>query len=414
MYFHGVLSKRSDLVVDIDRDRLEARMLSYFDPTVTDEAMARICPMAMMDMEHFEPHSVRQKLLPRGYLPQYVVRHLYRPFDLRWLYWEPESELLARKVPEYFAQLPSRTRWIAAAHRHRKAFDPPPVTHALACLHVIERGAALIPARLLPEGQTSLLPETEGVAPGIPQANLSPQARAYLDDIGCDDVEGLFDHSIATIHADAYSGQNGQPLCDDWPRIPLPASAERLRASADIGSVVSALLDVECPVDRVTTGETRHELKPIGPISKADGSQVNPEAGDLSVTAGWGHAGQGGVTMPARGRVIERAYTDTELAAFREGVFDLDLTFDQLLACLGGTCVDVYLNDLTTWRCVPKRVWTYTIGGYQVMKKWLSYRERPLLGRDLTVDEARYVTGMVRRVAAILLSSRHSTPTTRP
>ena len=140
MYFHGVLSKRSDLVVDIDRDRLEARMLSYFDPTVTDEAMARICPMAMMDMEHFEPHSVRQKLLPRGYLPQYVVRHLYRPFDLRWLYWEPESELLARKVPEYFAQLPSRTRWIAAAHRHRKAFDPPPVTHALACLHVIEKG----------------------------------------------------------------------------------------------------------------------------------------------------------------------------------------------------------------------------------------------------------------------------------
>jgi len=37
------------------------------------------------------------------------------------------------------------------------------------------------------------------------------------------------------------------------------------------------------------------------------------------------------------------------------------------------------------------------------MKKWLSYREKPLLGRDLKVEEAREVTRMVRRIAAILL-----------
>jgi hypothetical protein len=35
--------------------------------------------------------------------------------------------------------------------------------------------------------------------------------------------------------------------------------------------------------------------------------------------------------------------------------------------------------------------------------KWLSYRERKLLGRALTPDEAREVTAMVRRIAAILL-----------
>jgi hypothetical protein len=73
------------------------------------------------------------------------------------------------------------------------------------------------------------------------------------------------------------------------------------------------------------------------------------------------------------------------------------------MSCLGGSCVDVYLNERVYWRCVPSRVWTYTIGGYQVVKKWLSYRERPLLGRDLTADEARYVMEMARRIAAILL-----------
>ena len=81
--------------------------------------------------------------------------------------------------------------------------------------------------------------------------------------------------------------------------------------------------------------------------------------------------------------------------------------------------MDVYLNYETDtgtgvcWRCVPKGVWDYRIGGYQVVKKWLSYREGKILGRPLTADassaglypngEARYVTDMVRRIAAILL-----------
>jgi len=64
--------------------------------------------------------------------------------------------------------------------------------------------------------------------------------------------------------------------------------------------------------------------------------------------------------------------------------------------------VDVWLNDRAYGANVPKAIWEYTLGGYQVIKKWLSYRERPLLGRDLTIEEVRYVTEMVRRIAAIL------------
>ena len=72
---------------------------------------------------------------------------------------------------------------------------------------------------------------------------------------------------------------------------------------------MAALLDVEEPVDAVTTGSIRHELRQLGSIATADGRSINPSAGDLAVTAGWGHAGKGGVTMPGRGRVIERPYS---------------------------------------------------------------------------------------------------------
>jgi hypothetical protein len=36
------------------------------------------------------------------------------------------------------------------------------------------------------------------------------------------------------------------------------------------------------------------------------------------------------------------------------------------------------------------------------MKKWLSYRERSVLGRDLTLAELKEVTHMARRLAALV------------
>jgi len=70
---------------------------------------------------------------------------------------------------------------------------------------------------------------------------------------------------------------------------------------------------------------------------------------------------------------------------------------------LGEDTRDVYLNDVAYWQNIPARVWDYTIGGYQVIKKWLSYREEDFLGRPLKVSEVQEVTNMARRIGAILL-----------
>ena len=136
----------------------------------------------------------------------------------------------------------------------------------------------------------------------------------------------------------------------------------------------------------------RAELKVIGVPARVGGGSLNPSS-ELDVTARWGSAGKSGVCMPGKGKALERAYTPDERAARAAAA----------LPCLGATTFDVYLNDVAFWRCVPSRVWTYTLGGYQVMKKWLSYRERPLLGRPLALDELTEVMHMTRRIAALLL-----------
>ena len=42
------------------------------------------------------------------------------------------------------------------------------------------------------------------------------------------------------------------------------------------------------------------------------------------------------------------------------------------------------------------------LGGYQVLKKWLSYRESKVLGRSLLPEEVQHFTDTARRIAAIL------------
>ncbi len=66
-------------------------------------------------------------------------------------------------------------------------------------------------------------------------------------------------------------------------------------------------------VDGVTAGDLRPELKAIGAPSRVGGVPLNDGAGDLAVTAGWGHAGQGGVTMPGKGKASTRPYASEEL-----------------------------------------------------------------------------------------------------
>ena len=59
------------------------------------------------------------------------------------------------------------------------------------------------------------------------------------------------------------------------------------------------------------------------------------------------------------------------------------ITLNALLEIIGTRTYDVHLNANAHWSNVPEKVWDYALGGYQVVKKWLSYREESVLGRPL-------------------------------
>ena len=125
------------------------------------------------------------------------------------------------------------------------------------------------------------------------------------------------------------------------------------------------------------------------PSTTSGGNMIDD---DFSLAAGWGHFGQGEAAMPGQGRLVERPCTADERAALGEAA-----------QTLGETTYDVYLNDQAYWRNVPAAVWGYKLGGYQVLKKWLSYREQGVLGRAMKPEEVHHFTDTARRIAATLM-----------
>lgn len=399
--FPGVKTSRDDFLVDVDKERLLNRLKIYFDQSLSDEAVERYFPGIMVDSGQYKASQTRKALIARGQEVGVICRYAYRPFDIRWLYWEPDTFLVDRKREDYFPHVFKGNLWIEARQKQTmEKFDRGYCTAVLA--DNFGNGLSnFFPLKLSGPHLTQDLFESPTRGRIVP--NLSDLAKDFLAKNKVLEHETLFFHALATLHAPDYCSQNASALRQDWPRVPLPNSRKGIESSAELGRVLASLLDPDAAAVGVTSGPIRPELKVLGSISKTGGGELNPDEGALTVNAGWGHAGVNGVCMPGRGDARARAYTSDERKTLEASTKALKLSSEQIITALGSTCFDVHLNGSAFWRCVPERVWEYTLGGYQVLKKWLSYREKALLGRDLTLDEVRLVTEIIRRIAAILL-----------
>ncbi len=409
----GVKTSRDLELVAIDRDRLVERMTAYFDPSRSDEAIKQIAPSLMGVEGGFDAVATRAQLLRRGIGSGHFARYCYQPFDLRYIYWHAETKLIDRKREDLFGASRAGNLFLATRQTGERTDEGVPffVTRHLPDWHMTRPGSICFPITRngLTAEATPLL-DRGAPAASHPRANLTDRARAYLATIGVPDPDTnpwtsdlLWMHALAIGYSSAYLTQNGDGIRQDWPRIPLPASGEALAASATLGRVVAALLDPEATVPGITTRPIRSEMKTIAVVTHVQGGQLGSGVDDLAITADWGRPGKGGVCMPRQGTIKEREYAPDELEAIRAGAEALGLTLEQALQRLGPTTRDVYLNQVAYWKNVPARVWGYTIGGYQVIKKWLSYRDRSWLNRPLHPDEAREASQTARRLAALLL-----------
>lgn len=223
--FPGVKTSRDDVVVSIDRDRLMESVQAYLK---------------------INPNQV--------YDDNKITRYAYRPFDIRWLYWD--ETILDRARPDYFPHVKPENLWLEARQRQpMEQFDRGMFTRVLA--DNLGNGlSSYFPLYLydVPKVQRTLF-DTDTLPLNRRKPNLSDKAQNYLASFGLSpeaDAELLFYHTLAVLHSPVYRVENAGALRQDWPRVPLPTTIDMLEASAALGRQVAALLDVETPVQGVT------------------------------------------------------------------------------------------------------------------------------------------------------------------
>jgi hypothetical protein len=362
--FSGLSEKRKGALISTDRQSLAQRMRHYLDPDLSFSSVKAAGAGPIEPAGRFDPKAARSRLLAEEPFDETRIRrYAMYPLDQRWCYytevrptWNEPRPALAAQTRDHNVLIVSRM----AARRPDEGL-PMTATTALANHHLVDPNAHAFPARVWPRTRHRDLFRDE--APS--KANLSSMARA------------------------------------GWARIPLPSSEAMLSASAALGARLAALLDPDVSVTGITSGALKPPFRAFAAMTHVDGKRIKPA--ELAVTAGWGHGGAGAPVMPSRGRIAERVtYCADELAEIESVAKTSGESIDNLIKRLGSP-VDVYLNEVAYWRAVPRTVWEFSIGGYQVFKKWLSYREQSVLGRPLTLAEAHDATAVVRRLAAVVL-----------
>ncbi|GHG36003.1 hypothetical protein GCM10017784_32640 [Deinococcus indicus] len=376
--FSGINTNRDEVVVHFESQSISDQMIDYYDQSISNDALKEKYPSILEPAARYDPAETRSRLHKESKFDFSKITHYaYRPLDYRYLYWEQAGKLLNEKRPDYYAQQDGKTPTLICTQQEERGavFDRISYTAQAADLHLLRPDADVLPLRLrfkefaadvdhryLPNmadfyddlARIGILkvsaPKADSPCEPLPKP--APVLARYGAVRGEDGkpnalawalAEEVFYHTLAVLSAPAYRKEHAEYLAEDWPRVPMPTTREALQASAALGRQVAALLD----------------------------PQAQP---DLS---------------GAVGRLV-RAGTDEEAG-------EADLVIGQKPKYVEAREVFV-LSDTLELASVPKRVWEFTLGGYPVLKNWVEYRR----GRTLSLEDADWLEGVVRRVQGLL------------
>jgi predicted helicase len=332
----GIVTSRDRFVVDFDRDALERRIRQFLDPNTPDDQVRRA--FNLKDNRDWKMADKRRLIRQDEDWTKKIVRCLYRPFDVRWLFYHPAvierdrwevmrhmlggssmALMLPRQHRDDFGAFVTRT---IGTHKTVAAYD----INYYFPLYLTEAGGQnAVFARL----------DEEAAEPNVSAIPLAILGSAYGGEFG---PTALFHYVYAVLYAPSYREKYAEFLKTDFPRIPFTADPELFEALAALGG---RLVDLHLL--------RSDELDP--PLARFHGE------GD--------------------GRVAK-----TKSKGFR---YEPDGE-------------RVWVNKTQHFAPVAPELWEYHVGGYRVLHKWLKDRRERRLSPDEVRTYCRIVTALARTI----------------
>jgi hypothetical protein len=351
----GIVTARDEFVIDFDRAALKQRMADLRDSSLSDHAIrqkyfagkgAKKYPPG--DSRGWKLPKARQRLRDDRQWDERCVPILYRPFDIRDIYYVPwmvdwprtdaMPHMLAGENLAIGTTRLTQDEWSAfsmrsiMAHKAVSRYDIGYTFPLYVYPGVGKSDGSLF--HTWPEGKGGRRPNLD---PGFVQAIAQATGLTFISD-GRGDLKALegfgpedvLAYTYAVFHCPEYRRRFEPMLKLDFPRVPPPAAAEPFAALAQLGHDLLALHLLESPKFSKLVTEF------VG------GRNPEVERSSWSKNTVW----------------IDKAQT-------------------------------------TGFKGVREDVWNFHIGGYQVCEKWLKDRK----GRTLSKDDIAHYQKIVVALA---------------
>jgi predicted helicase len=373
----GVKTNRDYLLVDFEKCVLEQRIRVLASSLDDQEVKAKF---GIEDNTYWNTERERQKIRDADW-QQNIVPYLYRPFDKRWLLYQPNLIEIKRGGASKYLMRHLRYENLALLTMRQVVGDP--FRHVLVSTSINDMNVltshhvsqVTFPLYLYPENNGAMLFDNAAMTPWDPDPahgnrvpNLAPafvaemeeklgltfaplchserseESRSFhyaQDDNAPGDTFGPRDilaYIYAVFHSPTYRERYAEFLKIDFPRVPLTSDADLFWQLVGLGGELIAL-----------------HLLDLSGFERPDRSGVSfPVPGDNLVKA------RGGFPKFI---LAGESRTKTSDVAERNRV---------------------YINLEQYFAGVPEDVWAFEVGGYQVLHKWLKDRKgRVLLYADL-------------------------------
>ena len=351
----GIVTARDDFVIDFDREALRGRIADLRSKSLSDDAIRKKYFLGKGskkyppgDSRGWKLPAARRKIREDDQWDERYAPVLYRPFDVREMYYVPWMVDWPRTeaMPHLFnrenvglifmrqvAMGDEYTHFGASRHPvDNRAFYSNKGIMSFGPLYLYS-GVGKADRALFsrwPKGKGDRTPNldsgfVEQIAAATELRFVSDGRTDLHETFGAEDV---FAYIYTVFHSPGYRGHYEAQLKLDFPRVPLPGSVDLFRDLAEAGHDLLALHLLESP-------------KLGNPITSYTGPR-NPEVGRV----GWSDG---------------TVWLDAGKTSAREGH----------RATRPGTI---------GFHGVPEKVWDFHVGGYQVCHKWLKDRK----GRTLS------------------------------
>ena len=371
----GITTSRDAFAFDFDREALVKRISDFLNPENSDDAVRTLYFGTLSrssrlpgDTNNWQMAKRRSALQKDSQWRKKIALCLYRPFDLRWLFYHPDAVERRRwKVMEHMlnnenmALATTRTVEIGREYEHVFCTKSAMQHHAVSLKEVNYLFPLYrYPSRVgEPNSQSEirdLSPWPEGPhgrRPNLDQVFVNdlarslgwkfvPDGRGNLGQVALAargagkngaptfGPEDIFHYIYAILHAPSYRSRYAEFLKRDFPRVPLTSDSHLFATLARLGAKLVGLhtLDVELAPE-LKTLRTSYPIRGTDEVASGHPRYLAPgEPDPLSGTpllAGRVYINRGNASKRVSGQYFEG---------------------------------------------VPPEVWEFHIGGYQVCEKW--------------------------------------------